>query len=125
MNEMQSAFESLLNFDKPFDQIDKKIDSLNPYLPDEHLVILTRQHVISVLQRYMQGLLNQDDLYLWDSKIIGWGDQIGYEKGYSDLLKGAIDYIDEFCEPDESFSAQEVQVLIDRLKNTPFDPLDD
>jgi len=90
------------------------------------LVTLTRQHVIFILQRYLQGHFTQDDLNSWVCKLRGRaGDLIGYEKGYSDLLKDAIDYIDEYCEPDESFTAQEVQVLIDRLKNTPFDPLDD
>jgi hypothetical protein len=52
-------------------------------------VILQRMHLVNILSKYSLGLLKHDDIVAWANLIEG-RDDVGYEPGYEETIKGIL-----------------------------------
>lgn len=60
-----------------------------PWDSDVELVLLTRAHVVAMLQRYLRCELNEADLEAWADAVEG-RDDIGAEPGDEELLRAFV-----------------------------------
>jgi len=75
----------LLNLKRPASEVTKELAPLG-WDSDEELVVLTREHLGAVLQRFVLGTLNADETSSWAEAIEG-RDDIGLQKAFEPLLK--------------------------------------
>ncbi|MGK7946046.1 MAG: hypothetical protein AB4058_16410 [Microcystaceae cyanobacterium] len=76
---------TLLKFEQP---LSDTLNSLNNFSWDseEVLVSLNKEHLINILQRYLQGELSLTDVENWANAIEGRED-IEYEENYEEILE--------------------------------------
>ena len=80
----------------------------------EELVVLTRNHVISILKRYLSSELSSEDIESW-ANIIESREDIGYEENFEELLN---DKVFELANPllTESLSENLAEKISSQLK---------
>ena len=88
MNTRIKLLNSLLEFDKPLAEILPALNSLG-WDSEQSLVILQRQHITNILQRYLDDKLSASDVENWANAIEGRED-IEYESDFAELLAEAI-----------------------------------
>lgn len=88
MIERKSLLEKLVRFEAKLAII---LPLLQPFGwdSDEILVILRREDIISVLNRYLKSGLSASDVEQWANAIEGRED-IGYESGHESTISAAI-----------------------------------
>ena len=88
MNTRTELLNSLLSFDQPLRQITSTLATFG-WDSDRPLVTLNRQHIATVLTRYLDSELSKVDVEDWANAIEGRED-IGYENGVADGLSDVI-----------------------------------
>lgn len=86
--ERAEALKRLLNFEGKPSEIVRSL-GLFGWDSEDELVILSRGHIASVLQRYLNSKLASVEVEDWANAIEGRED-IGYEKGCEELLNETI-----------------------------------
>ena len=88
MNTRIQLLNSLLKFDKPPSEI---IPALNSFGWDskQPLIILQRQHIVNILQGYLNGKLSAFDVENW-ANAIEEREDIGQEDDSEDILNEVI-----------------------------------
>ena len=88
MNTRIQLLNSLLKFDKPLSEI---LPVLNSFSWDskQSLVILQRQHIVNILQRYLNGKLSASDVENW-ANAIEVREDIAEEDNFADILDEVI-----------------------------------
>ena len=87
MNRVESL-QSLLKLNQPLSQILPSLSTFG-WDSDRELVTLERQHVITVLRRYLSGELSESCVEDWANAIEGRED-VGAESGFENLLSEVI-----------------------------------
>ena len=83
--------EKLLDYSDDLDTISRALKPFG-FDFDEPVEVLSYKHVVGVLERYLNGSLTAQHLEDWGNAIEGRED-IGYEKGYEDVIGGAIHHL--------------------------------
>lgn len=88
MKTRTECLNDLLNFNQP---LSKSVPHLHDFGwdSDTPLVILNRQHLCSILQRYLDRKLSAEDLEDWANTIEGRED-IAYDDEHEELLETVI-----------------------------------
>lgn len=87
MNRVESL-QSLLKLDQPLSQILPFLNAFG-WDSDREFVDLKRQHIITMLRRYLSGELSESCVEDWANAMEGRED-VGYENGFEDLLSEVI-----------------------------------
>lgn len=88
MTNRQETLDALLAYQQPVEQLVLALRSF-PWDSEEALALLTREHVASVLMRYLQHELTEAQLEAWADAIEGRED-IDFEAGHEELLAETI-----------------------------------
>lgn len=88
MQTRTEILSKLLAYQTPLDELTRLLQQF-PWDCDAELVVLTPDHVRHVLQRYLVGELNEQQLEDWANAIESRED-IGFLPGYEDALSDAI-----------------------------------
>ena len=80
--------QALVSFDRPLGDIHAAL-SQYPWDSEVELVLLSRTHIVSVLERFISGSLSAAEVEGWANAIEG-RDDIGFETKSRELLKEAI-----------------------------------
>ncbi|MEA5534804.1 hypothetical protein [Crocosphaera sp. XPORK-15E] len=106
---------ALINFNQPLSKI---LPSLNTFKWDfeQELIILKRQHIIQILNRYLADELSVNDIENWANGIESRED-IGYEENDEDFL---INIIYELANPylTQQLSVELAQQLQQKLSDS-------
>jgi hypothetical protein len=88
MNNRIQLLNSLLEFDKPPTEI---VPALNSFSWDskQPLITLQRQHIVNILQGYLNGKFSASDVENWANAIEGRED-IAQEDDFKDILNEVI-----------------------------------
>lgn len=87
----QQALENLLAFNGNVAALVQKLGAF-PWDSEVALVVLTRQHAASVLQRYLHRQLDEHQLEMWANAIEGRED-IDFENGYEEVIGDVIHHL--------------------------------
>lgn len=88
MTERKKVLESLLNFEKPINQIQADLKSF-PWDSNVELVLLSKYHLINIFKGYLGGFITNNDMESW-ANIIEGRDDIGFESKNEQLLREVI-----------------------------------
>jgi hypothetical protein len=91
---MKSRFElirEIAQFRKDIRKAKAEIQKY-PWDCDEELYVLKRSDVLKVFERYLSGEISEDELIGWAS-FLECRDDLGYEKGWEDILDKVIFWI--------------------------------
>ncbi len=88
MNTRTELLNSLLSFDQPLRQITSTLATFG-WDSDLPLITLNRQHIATVLTRYLDSELSKVDVEDWANAIEGRED-ISYENGVTDELSNIV-----------------------------------
>jgi len=88
MNTHYQILQSLLDFDQPLDALKKEIKTL-PWDSEEEVIILKKDHLFKILEKFTNQQLDSDELSEWANLIEGRED-IGFEEKDEEILKKII-----------------------------------
>ena len=94
MQERKKTLEALISFARPIGQIKASLSAL-AWDSEEELVSLTCDHLRSVLERYLDGNVNEEEIESWANAIEG-RDDIGFEPQKAKILR---DILHELANP--------------------------
>lgn len=95
----------LLDYTHPLEQTVADLRQF-PWDSEAALVVLSRQHIMRLLERYLRGELTESDVEAWANAIEGRED-IDYEAGHGDVPQEAVHILANpvLTEPLDRFSA--------------------
>jgi hypothetical protein len=120
MDTKKELFESLVRFDRPVKELEQKIGKFGVDWFGDPLAILTRQDVISVLNRFLNEQLSAREVEDWAFSISGRM-VIGYEAGYANLLQGVIETLELTADWGEPLTSEMAREMIDQLLEAKFE----
>ncbi|TAE33706.1 MAG: hypothetical protein EAY65_04215 [Alphaproteobacteria bacterium] len=88
MKTRSQALNDLLEYNQPIDWITTALKKF-PWDSDTIYAVLTRTHIITVLQRYLDATLCEHRVETWANAVEG-RDDIAWEQGYEELLQETI-----------------------------------
>jgi hypothetical protein len=88
MKTRSQALNDLLQYNQPMDWINAALKNF-PWDSDAIHAVLTRAHITTVLQRYLDGTLFENQVEAWANAVEG-RDDIAWEEGYEELLQETI-----------------------------------
>jgi len=83
-----NLLQSLIQIEQPLNKVLHDLNEME-WDSNQELVILKREQVATVLQRYLNGHLHSTEVEDW-ANAIECREDIGYEEGYEDLLRNII-----------------------------------
>lgn len=82
------SLNKLINFNQPLSEIISSLNTFN-WDSEQELIILKRQHIIQILNRYLADEISQKDIENWANSIESRED-IGYKETHQELLQDII-----------------------------------
>jgi hypothetical protein len=106
--------QSLVQFDRPLNQVLSALNQMD-WDSEQEVMILKREQIAIILQRYLNGHLQSTEVEDW-ANAIECREDIGYEEGYEYLLR---DLIYELANPllTRSLSPQTAKNLLNTLSD--------
>jgi hypothetical protein len=83
-----NLLQSLVQFDRPLNKVLSDLNQID-WDSEQELVILKRDQIAIILQRYLKGDLQSTEVEDW-ANAIECREDIGYEEGYEDLLRDLV-----------------------------------
>jgi hypothetical protein len=84
----QDVLEDLVQFLRPLDLLEIELKQL-PWDNYSSLVVLKREHIISVLQRYLLNEITSQDIEDW-ANLIECREDLTYERPFEEEIKESI-----------------------------------
>lgn len=109
----KAILNDLVHFDGKLSDIMKEL-RLYPFDSADSMITLDKIDVLNVLEKYIEGIFTSQDIYDWAEMIEGRED-IGYEAGYEDGLKGFIFELANH-EINNELNINKAKELIEKLK---------
>jgi hypothetical protein len=104
------------------EEINKKYDGIcNDEKKIGEEVLLTRNHVLTILNRFLISDLSAEEVEDWAYSVF-FTEDIGYEKGFDDPIKGVVMYLLEEPNFGNILTKEKAIELIQDLNNAVFDP---
>ncbi|MBX2861178.1 MAG: hypothetical protein KTR14_08080 [Vampirovibrio sp.] len=124
LSELTNLLEKYLEFDWPEKERDRFVDFFPGGSFNKRLIMVTRQHVIHVLEKYIRGEITEEGLANWASDVfMQTTTPIALEPGYADFLAEVLLELDELASMEEKvFSIEYAKSYIQSLKNKEYDP---
>jgi hypothetical protein len=94
-----------------------------PWTSDRFLLSLTRQHIISVLFRFLNGQLSAEDVRDWAEEFMGRED-IAYEAGYSGTIAEVLMNLWEEQRLGAVLTPAQAETYTQTLSQAVYDPSD-
>jgi hypothetical protein len=85
--------QSLLHLDRPYNELIQAMSDFDLDDLDMPTAIVTRQDLISTLERYLSGELSADVISDWAGQLMFRSD-FGFERGYQNILKNILNDLD-------------------------------
>lgn len=127
LEDQRQFLADLIAFRAPLKELDKR-DKIGFVWDDKpegfYLATLTRQDVISVLQRFLAHDLSKREVYEWAEALDG-RESIDRERGFRTIIGHIISAITIDHVVGSPINPERAQALIRELESAQFDPDDD
>jgi hypothetical protein len=127
LKDQREFLEDLIAFREPLDKLAKrdKIGQAWDQGPENpYLATLTRQDLISILQRFLNYDLSAQDVYDW-AEALEVRETVKKELGYNSLIFEVLSNITLEFAIDHPLTPERAKEIIHQLQTAPFDPDDD
>ena len=115
MKTRQEYLNALVNFDQPLSTILPILNTF-PWDSSEATITLKKEHLLQILDRYLNNALTATDLENW-ADAIECREDIAYETDYKDIINDIIFYL---ANPtlNEPLSPKPIKQYISRFSNS-------
>lgn len=126
LDEQRQFLEDLIAFQEPIKNLEKR-DKIGFVWDDQpegyYFATLTRQNIISILQRFLSHDITAKDVYDWSDEFVA-RDGVNKEPGYQQVIINALSELSTDYDHGLHFTTIRAQELIHELQTAQFDPED-
>lgn len=113
--ETEKAFlKDLATLEKPVKELERTYNGYKDWDEEEALYVLTREHVITVLKKFLEHDVSGSDLYWWAETII-YSPTLDYQHEYRDIIAHILATLHTSGEMNEFASRKEAEEYIRQL----------